>query len=317
MKNEELLNLLKTYSGQKHINLPRGIEFDCSLEDASKPKIINMMLSTKAAYNTNMQEDESAFEAWALIFRAYFSSVEICLLLEEGKQKETEHYHRFLYRVMNFMEQYEWFHISSFLLAEVERFKKTLVNNAFYNNCPGKDSTKISDGSQKGIEKEYEAKFSGNHESVDRRAELCKPSEKIFSQLPVGLMKGDEKTPFFPGDSAAIDLWKISSDHKLVIYELKAKRKKVGIVTELMFYASYVRDMFLKDNNTWKLSPSEDGDFRGYGDLYEACRRQELVGLEAYMLVDEIHPLLADGKVLKLMNQNSNGIVYRQKFYER
>jgi hypothetical protein len=119
--------------------------------------------------------------------------VEICLLLEEGKQKETEHYHRFLYRVMNFMEQYEWFHISSFLWVEVERFKKTLVNNAFYNNCPGKDSAKISDGSGKGIEKEYEAKFSGNHESVDRRAELCKPSEKIFSQLPVGLMKGDEK----------------------------------------------------------------------------------------------------------------------------
>jgi len=316
MKNEELLNLLKTYSGQKHIGLPRDIAFACSLEDASKPKIINMMLSTKAAH-TNMQEDGSAFEAWALVFHAYLSSVEICLLLEECEQKETRHYHRFLYRVMNFMEQYEWFHISPFLLAEVERFKKTLVNNVFYNNYPGESSAEISDGSGKGIEKEYEAKFSGNHESVDRRAELCKPSEKIFSQLPVGLMKGDEKISFFPGGSAAIDLWKISNDHKLVIYELKAENKMVGIVTELMFYASYVRDMFLKDNNTWKLSKSEDGDFRGYGDLYEACRRQELVGIEAYMLVDEIHPLLADGKVLKLMNQNSDGIAYRQKFYER
>lgn len=128
-----------------------------------------------------------------------------------------------------------------------------------------------------------------------------------------------ENTSFFTGKKSAIDLWTISNDKKLVLYELKAKKTKkptVGTITELMFYASYMRDMFLKNDNTWKPQPAKQ-DFRGYGKLYDAYSKQELSGIKAYMLVDTIHPLLQDGKVLKLMNLNNDGITYGIKQYDR
>ena len=133
----------------------------------------------------------------------------------------------------------------------------------------------------------------------------------LWRQLPVGLFEGkkSEETRVFTGRKSAIDLWSTSGD-SIVIFELKAQNVKVGILTELMFYANYMADMYV--NNTFDPLPPPVSRalYRGYRQLFSLPFRR----VQAAMLTDRLHPLITPA-VLAEMNRGASNIQYYNLHY--
>ena len=98
---------LKDKIENSSIKLTGGIEFFKISENR-----IEMVLGLKSigAHEKpyNMQSDEAAFEAWALILHV-LCNYDIQLSTEkiDKIEKPSGHYNRFLYRAMKFAEQYK------------------------------------------------------------------------------------------------------------------------------------------------------------------------------------------------------------------
>ena len=316
-----------------------GIDFDWPKNIDVDPESGTLKLCTKAiGIDTknycNMQYDDASFEAWALYLYVAKPKT-IRLDLQDDASEEISkikdfpllvhnHFNRFLYRVMNFKNQYgDWFKIDGKLASAVEEFEQALNENHFCGNRPkGPASTAPTT-----LERRVEAAFADT-----RGAELLKNfmQEKhgievgqIFRQLPAGLFLGStpshvtEPNRVFPGGPAAIDLWALSADKReIIIYELKAGNRMAGIISELMFYANFIYDMYVEK----KFQPMilAEKNYRGYKDLYDASQNG-LTGVKAFMLTDDKpHDQFTD-QVLAEMNASapSRKIVYgtiRYKF---
>ena len=253
-----------------HIDFPGQIRFSRDGND------IRMTLCGKAIglaadgeTPLNMQDNDAAFEAWALILHTYCgASVQLTLdsnvelpdsdgiLLSGDKSYTYGHYNRFLYRVMKFRKQLcSWFEIlDERLTTAVDQFERALQEYAFCNNSPLAEATEYPSKQEPAVE----AAFSRADQTIF--AELAEAQgfevSKLYRQLPVCLFQTESKakpspqTSVFVGKGAAIDLWALT-DSDIVIYELKTNNEMVGIITELMFYANYVYDMFVNRENTW------------------------------------------------------------------
>lgn len=134
----------------------------------------------------------------------------------------------------------------------------------------------------------------------------------VFRQLPVGLTF-DGKAVLSVGSGAAADLWALSEKKdEVIIYELKARsskpNKKVGIISELMFYCNYAQDMFINKRRFKAQAPDagKTADWPEYGELFEASRHGALKTLKkvhGYMLTDDLHPLITK-EVLEKMRES-------------
>lgn len=359
MKKDMRDDILKTFKKEvtKNAKLPRSIDFFELEESDGKNKKVEMLLDQKAIGigedPHNMQTNEAAFEAWALLIHTH-CGYDIQLSLEEDvlteitkKTKRSGHYNRFLYRAMKFAEKYKaWFGLSDSLAKLVESFKEELFDSEtkYYNNYPkGEASTGDS------LENIVESKFAEEHKykellkkiitSHPNHTDLFIDSDKIFRQLPVGLFKCQKPDPdkelfskpkiklekkvdkeqflksiknldnrFFTGGKSAIDLWTIV-DETIVILELKSNNNMVGIITELMFYADYMYDMYIEKNN--RFTPFSANEViqsrRGYNYLVD--KNPPFTKVQAFMLTDKLHPLITD-KVIEEMNAGKPGIRY-------
>ena len=308
---------LKKESGNQHIKLPGNIEF------LEREREIEMILKEEAAgkgeNKKNMQEDDAAFEGWAVILNRYFHKNVILNLdiqsdPEEMNWKGNGHFNRFLYRVMRFWEQYSWFFLSEGLeaiLFSEGGFSDWLESNKekLVNNVPGMLTEEAKENTEKisenGIEKAMTGEESILYDVVKSDSSM---KNKIFRQLPAGLFLGAVKAEneVFPGKKAAVDLWTWDED-KFYAFELKYQNQMVGIITEIFFYANYLYDLLVEKNFTLNAKSTEK---RGYDNLQES-EFHEICGV---MTVDEIHPLI-DEKVLEILNCNQftdddNGITY-------
>ncbi|MEI6767146.1 MAG: hypothetical protein WCM76_16065 [Bacteroidota bacterium] len=111
-------------------------------------------------------------------------------------------------------------------------------------------------------------------------------------QLPVGVFKEQVsiKTAIFSRGKSAIDIWGISEDNALLIFELKAEQNdKVGIISEIYFYANVMR--LVKNGN--------------FGYEKPCTNNLELISqvskIEAYILAPSLHPLI-DRKLIETMD---------------
>lgn len=274
----------------------------------------------------NMQEGPAAFEAWALLLHTYSDYKEVRLGLQDNVTIPTwpkeqpflsgcgknayGHYNRFLYRVMKFREQYSWFQIADEyqeLDKAVQRFEIAFHRNSLCNNAP--DGPASSPGNKEGrVEAAFAEDDAANQMLKAQTAAQGVDVSKIYRQLPVGLFRGEKSraTQIFTANHSAIDLWGISEDGtKLAIYELKTANKMTGIITELMFYANYMRDLFVDCTN--RCYPLLEGTERGYDALTAAYGK--LTGIYAFMLADKLD-VRVTRKILDEMNQNSAGIIY-------
>lgn len=322
---EELTKEFKKIYGEKPTNfkLPNGIKFvekDMEME-------IEMILQKEAIENKNMQEDQAAFEGWAVILRRYLKKniklkVDVELDLEEEKQNfvGNGHFNRFLYRALRFQEQYRWFSLSSNLEKIIFGFRDWMKKNStqLTNNIPmpERSSAKSTEKTDQICESRIERIMAGQESILHNVIEDdAHERNEVFRQLPVGLFLNSvaTKNEIFTGNKAAIDLWTWSGE-KLYIFELKYtenKNKKIGIITEILFYANYMYDLHTKEK-CFKRDESSSVE-RGYNNLLvhtfnEIC---------AVMVADEFHPLI-DDKVLQTLNSNQSGkaIKYKKTKYK-
>lgn len=282
----------------------------------------------KARSYSNMQNDDAAFEGWALLLYAHYAKeknykIELDLthtayenIMKAYKKKnpyiyanDCRHYNRFLYRALRFSQQYKaWFNLAKNLKSCVNEFDFYLsnsdigfTNNIPYEEKPGKNyfvTAKINENAVEDI-------FADLNWQQNQGAAFCKKyGGKLYRQLPVGLFQGEtatKKQAIFTSKKSAIDLWSCNGT-ELNVFELKYKNKMIGILTELFFYSNYMRDMFCRGRaisfNCQKLMLNTNG-FRGYKNLANA----NFTKVNGYMLYDHghLHQAITD-QVLDVMN---------------
>lgn len=322
MKNEPMdsmiLNRFKTIT--RSARIPSGIRFlqgdgeDTVVMKLSPQAMGASLNALKQQDDVNMQRDEAAFEAWALLIHVHCG---LRVVLDWTSEPEADayqnHYGRFLYRAMKFAEQYPgWFSLSPALKDRVEAFRTYLRTHRFCNNVPNKEI-----GIKKGPEGRIEMLFAGECaealKAIGARAGLSLEDSVIHRHLSVGLFEGEkaEGPRVFPGVNAAIDLWTTSGD-SIVVFELKVKNAMAGILTELMFYANYIADMYI--NNTFDPAmpggPATKKLYRGYPELFS----RHFHRVQAAMLTDHLHSLITP-EVLEEMNRGAANIRYYNLSY--
>lgn len=293
--------------GAGSIKLPSNL----SILDGSESGLIIEMNSEQVV--RNMQTDETAFEGWAIVLHRWLSDKpKIVLKWEAPKETDLQdsagvlntkgqHYQRFLYRAERMAKFYLWFtiHNDSQDLLSASRILST--DGPFLLNRPnqkGKDSSEVH---RKSVEAHLERSIQENPDALLREADI----DEVYFQLPVGVFekKVTNSTRVFTGGKSAIDLWGVNEKKKVVkIFELKApKNRKVGIISELMFYAMLLADA-MGDQPLIKLVHGKGDKLeqtRGSTEAFELWKSAD--SLEAIFLTKDLHPLI-DDSVLECLN---------------
>ena len=121
-------------------------------------------------------------------------------------------------------------------------------------------------------------------------------AKSIDRQLPVGVFKDkvSRDSAIFSHGKSAIDIWGLSNDNELLLFELKAeKNNKVGILSEIFFYVFLMKKL-------------KDGEFlrtqKGKKTLEPLSRAKKIKG---FLLAPSLHRLI-DENLIMLLNHGSN-----------
>lgn len=286
--NSEVLNRIKENFPntlvKRSLALPSQISFVLS------EKIIKLYLPADSVIG-NMQDDKSAFEGWSVIAKRWCGISSVEMEWEIPNDLNNGHYQRFLFRVKEFAGAYDWFKISE--LNKDSLSDLVLNQNAKYY-CNPPSGSRTNENEAQGKESILERKFVDEGSLCNALKQMVDASF-IERQLPVGLFKEkvSKETSIFTGGKSAIDLWGISKGNDLLIFELKAaNNKKVGVISELFFYVSFMKYVQL-------------GVFQ-YGQPIESCKKiVDTKLIRAFFLTPDLHPLI-DASVLETLNNSSN-----------
>ncbi len=329
MANKEAEKILKDDLGVKSL---RSFPRDITIAYNDSKHILTMTLLPKAVGigkgdAVNMQDNAAAFEAWCFIIKAKTSIDDLKIKLDvEGLTSDmydkdipsTGHFGRFLYRILKFKEQYgTWFFLSNELEDMRKNFAAFLSSGKFVNNEPSKEAEDDEDAL--GTEGYVEKRFCDDDSLGKLILGFSGENVVMNRQLPVGLFKGEKSdgTAVFTGKKSAIDFW-LLYNNELNIYELKAKNKMVGILTEIFFYSNYMRDVYWHNSletkqNVEILNPQKTD--RSYNKLCKGI--ENITKITGCILADEFHPLITDD-VISIMNHNVTGneLQYDKKQYD-
>jgi len=286
-KTEVLQRIKRTFKEEanrpNNLKLPGGIEFTIVGNE------VKMHISS-AAVVKNMQEDATAFEGWALVLKRWAKFEKVVLSWDSPDLVKDGHYQRFLFRVLNFAKDYKsWFYVEpscNLYLNALEIVDSTVYYlSSPYNNRDRNDL--------QGIESKLEYEFSKGKWAEDLK--LKTNADYLNRQLPVGVFHKpvSSRTSIFPRRKSAIDIWGITKDNELLLFELKADRNnKVGIITELYFYSCLMRYV-----QTGKFKHEKSDQFL---DRIADTRK-----IFAYFLVPSLH-ILIDQQLVKELNAGIN-----------
>lgn len=250
----------------------------------------------------NMQTDNAAFEGWAVCLKAWMpDSIEKVVLGWDmpSPDKENLHYNRFLYRVLRFSQQYDWFSVSTKNAARVKQFEKEYFDLAI--NFSNDDPRKKEDSPENAVEYEFV-----KTPDLSTKLKTYYDLQNLDHQLHVGVKAHGKQ--LFTGGQSAIDLWGLN-DNVLTIIELKYNYKKslntkVGIISELFLYACIMNDMIQGVIPAPLNAKLEQERFL----FSKVC---SLKKIKAEMLADIFHPLIECGEVFNILNNNTataNGV---------
>jgi hypothetical protein len=259
--------------------------------------LVTITMKEKAVLK-NMQRDEAAFEAWSLALRFWCKakSIELDWELPSESCKKNPHYQRFLYRAERFSKLFpEWFSLAR-SIGPVEA--EALGDGPFFLNVPG-DRSQL-DGSEAPVEA-----IRGRESDMEKHLSQSDGFKKYFRlkkvdrQLPVGLFRQRvaKETSIFTGGKSAIDLAGVGKE-AFHLFELKVgKNAKAGILSELLFYASVIREAIptparFQFDPSWK----SRGKHMSPGDVLSCTR------IEAVLLAEQLHPLVNHPNIIKLLN---------------
>ncbi len=280
MKKNEVLELLK--SKNRNFRLPKNVDF--SIED----NILTIELP-KEGLTSNMQTDEAAFEGWVICLKAWIPNIQKVIIRSQVKEYPTtnEHYNRFLYRVMKFIETYSWVEADEFK-EEIKKFK----TNKLMVNVPSKEAEKRAEHEEAILEREFCSKEKGNFDAIDH-------------QLPVHLFNGKVGKKMSLTPSSFLDIWSIK-ENVLNIYELKLpKNKKVGIISELMFYVNVMTDIM-----THNIIIPNTSVYRSFNQLYEMQEKNNCKQINGIFLASALHPMIEqrNEEVIAILNNGTFNI---------
>ena len=328
MANSGAVKILKEKLGVELRAFPR----DIGLCYNDSEHILKMTLLPKAVglgngNAVNMQDNAAAFEAWCFIIKAHTNIKNLKIILDidgifndvyVGGIPLNGHLGRFLYRILKFKEQYgAWFSLATVLEDMRKNFAHFLDSSKFVNNEPSQEAADDEDAL--GIEGYVEKRFCDD-DSLGKLILGFEGKDVVMNrQMPVGLFK-DKKadaTAVFTGKKSAIDFWLLYKN-ELNIYELKAKNKMVGILTEIFFYCNYMRDVYwhnsLETKQNVKILKPQTTD-RSYDKLCNGIKN--ITQITGWILADEFHPHITDA-VISIMNNNGieSELQYGKKQYD-
>jgi len=259
-----------------------------------------------------MQDDAAAFEGWILCLKSVLDQRRIPYTFTLDWQRtpyQGGHYQRFLYRVMKFNKLFGgeagWFKIKhqDWLLGL--KISED-ANDVYFLNAPSSAKARLNDADDS-IENFLENQIVKQQDAENALKEMFQMSS-ISRQLPVGLYRESVKkaNAIFTGGKSAVDLWGIreseTDDDELVLFELKAKgNRKVGVLSELFFYAMVLRD---EQEKRFLRKKFVNADLSPDGKCIQDTKL-----LQAIVLAPEIHPLITRD-VFDLINRalDSQGI---------
>lgn len=333
MKNKEAEKILQEDLGVEILSaFPENI----NIRYDNSEHILTMTLLAKfaglsSAKDINMQNDAAAFEAWCFIIKAQTSIDDLKIQLDvEGLTSDmydkdipsTGHFGRFLYRILKFSEEYKaWFTLSPCLKEVKDKFAEFLADGEFINHNPSGEACNVE--TSLSLEGHVEKRFCDADSNGKLVLGFDGRNVVMNRQLPVGLyqkrnLKDKKGKAVFTGGKSAIDFW-VLDGNEINIYELKAKKQMVGMVTEIFFYSNYIRDVYWhkklqKGSCNVELESPKKTD-RDYDKLCSIG--DDISKITGWLLADEFHPAITE-KVLELMNKNTiqEELQYKMKRYK-
>jgi hypothetical protein len=305
MESARIIELLENKTKYKGLKLPAYIDFHID------NKVLSIVLNSRDSKQgkvfsctANMQTDEAAFEGWSICLKHHLSEFidSVVLKWEQPNQlldNQQLHYNRFLYRVTHFKQMFDWFDVDETNNKDLEEFYMQLTDLVI--NTPLNESSEPSEQSSKEKQIEFKAH---NLNALKEKFQL----QYINHQLPVGVQKKGKS--FFTGHASAIDIWGIDHCDNLNIFELKYANKKVGIISELLFYSEVMYDVFIS-NKIGK--PSSIKKIRHAEHLY-GNETLHIKSIKSFFLFDKLHPLVIG--TTALLNTNNFGIKFLKVQYK-
>ncbi len=278
------------------IRLPDSTDFELS----GNTERLRIRLSAKAV-TKNMQDEVAAFEGWALALKAWrcVDKVELDWEVPDSEDSRFGHYRRFLYRVSAFEKLFfpGWFSVRNSDRLDLKGNSKLVINS------PTTDPGDPAPGSREAILENL----------LVKSKDFCKTFDLVSQsrQFPVGLKDAESKKWVFAGGKSAIDIVGIDTEGMLWVFELKAeKNQRLGILSELLFYCSMMRDL-AQGKFGYERSESKD---TGRMHPREVVGKKSICGC---LLAPGFHPLLAGNRIVKLLNEAAkrNGDIVRYCSY--
>ena len=202
------------------------------------------IFAKRASINANMQTNDNAIEAWALILNRWLGK-KILISWETPSELEKFedllNYRRFLYRLENLPITEEIVisdkmepEIQKNSIYQIEEFLFVNSGNLNLRNTPY-DQRKLS------TENDFELFFFNHQECLSKIFSY----EYVFRQFPVGLFRKSVKrgNELFPARKSAIDIVLADKENIIVIELKKPGNKSVGVISELLFYCYFIRDI--------------------------------------------------------------------------
>lgn len=296
--NREYFNIFKKQ---------RSIKFSDYTDITIDNQTLTISICSKEGKNPiieNMQNDGTAFEGWAICLKCWIPNIKKVILKWELPVKGliNVHYRRFQFRVSNFEKMFSWFSYDNRHYQEITNFQNEFVG--IQNNFGTRPPRRPQELGEKRVEYDL-VNIETNQALMQDKFEI----NRLNHQLPVGVKKNGK--PFFTCRASAIDMWGITNDKTLIIFELKyikdkeslgnkSMNIKVGIISELLFYVCVLNEIF-KNNIGKPISKLNEEKI-----LYAT----DIKKIRGCFLANEYHPLLENNNVLKLLNENSLGIEF-------
>lgn len=264
----------------------------------------------------NMQNDASSFEGWIFCLKAFFSDIRTVVIDWENPafspdekviKTQQNHYNRFLLRVIWFIDNYSWVTVAEHRRADILSFQRRF--NLLTLNFPRQKSKDKREKSKTDQKMKYEAIL---ETAIYKHLSATSVANH---QLPMGLFDGKVKltTAITPGGTSQADLWKIEKD-EFCVYELKdcihTDNMRVGIITELMFYANVLHRLFITQEIKYPFEADlyrtnkRDNASRGFEYILDAIYQHTITHIKAVLLTDRLHPLI-EYKREQLLNDMS------------
>ncbi len=241
--NREIKDILKSsYFNETNLR-NKAIKFPSAFSVFDLGSDFFEINADRASINSNMQTNENAIEAWAIILNRWLGKkIEISWEIPSEQSDEVNllNYRRFLYRLEN-LPIAEGIILSNQMKAEIQKHsvyqikEKLLINNG----NPDLRNTPYSQTQLK-TENDFELFFYNHPDSLRKISSY----ENVFRQFPVGLFKKsiEKGNELFPVGKSAIDIL-LTDKKEIIVVELKKPgNKSVGVISELLFYCYFIRD---------------------------------------------------------------------------